>query len=88
MNFPDLTRGLCREVGVELFFPEEKGSGSETYVMARKICANCVVRNECLEWAIRHEDHGMWGGTSPTERRKLRRQKNIILQEIYVKEFV
>jgi WhiB family redox-sensing transcriptional regulator len=87
MNFPDLTRGLCREVGVELFFPDGAGD-ADIYSFARKICSGCVVRQECLEWAIKHEDHGMWGGTTPTERKKLRRQRKIILQEIYVREYV
>ena len=88
MKFPDLTRGLCREIGVELFFPEEGSSGTDIYSFSRKICAGCVVRNECLEWAVKHEDHGMWGGTSPVERRKIRRARNIILQEVYVKDYV
>lgn len=88
MKFPDLTRGLCREIGVELFFPEEEGSGTDIYKFSRKICGNCVVKNECLEWAVRHEAHGMWGGTTPMERRKIRRQRNIIIQEVYVKDYV
>ena len=88
MNFPDLSRGLCREVGIEFFFPEDRGNGSDTYTFARKICSGCVVKEQCLEWAIRHEDHGMWGGTTPTERRKIRRQRKILLQEIYVREYV
>ncbi len=88
MKFPDLTRGLCREIGVELFFPEEEGSGTDIYKFSRKICNNCVVKNECLEWAVRHEAHGMWGGTTPMERRQIRRQRNIIIQEVYVKDYV
>jgi WhiB family redox-sensing transcriptional regulator len=86
MNFPDLTKGLCREIGVEPFFPED--GIVELYSFARKICSGCVVRQECLEWAIKHEDHGMWGGTTPVERRQIRRKRNIIIQEIYVREYV
>lgn len=87
MDFPDLTRGLCREVGIEFFFPDAGGSGTDIYVHSKKICGKCVVQNECLEWAIKHEDHGMWGGTTPTERRRIRRQRHINIQEIYVKDF-
>jgi WhiB family redox-sensing transcriptional regulator len=86
MNFPDLTKGLCREIGIEPFFPEE--SMVELYSFARKICSGCVVKQECLEWAVKHEDHGMWGGTTPVERRQIRRNRNIIIQEIYVREYV
>jgi WhiB family redox-sensing transcriptional regulator len=88
MKFPDLTRGLCREIGIEFFFPEEGGSGTDIYTYSRKICGKCVVKNECLEWAIRHEAYGMWGGTTPMERKKIRRNRNIIIQEILVKDYV
>jgi WhiB family redox-sensing transcriptional regulator len=87
MEFPDLTRGLCREVGLEAFFPE-RGEEHVIYSLARTICSGCEVKEKCLEWAIRHEDHGMWGGTSPTERRQIRRRRKIILQEVYVKDYV
>jgi WhiB family redox-sensing transcriptional regulator len=88
MKFPDLTRGLCREIGIELFYPEEGGSGTDIYSYSRTICGRCVVKKECLEWAVRHEDHGMWGGTTPSERRKIRRQRKLLLQEVYVKDYV
>lgn len=88
MKFPDLTRGMCREVGVDLFFPDEGRSGIELYSFARKICAGCSVKNACLEWAIKHEDHGMWGGTTPVDRRNIRRKRNMIIQEVYVKDYV
>lgn len=93
MKFPDLSIGLCREIGVELFYPEEKeygarGNGGETYTFARTICSACTVRIQCLEWALHHEDHGMWGGTSPTERRVIRRKRNIRLQEVLPREYV
>lgn len=88
MKFPDLTRGLCREIGVEMFYPEEGGSGGDIYSFARKICSGCVVRRECLEWAIKHEDWGMWGGTTPRERANLRSARKIRLQEVLTKDYV
>ena len=89
MKFPDLRLGLCREIDITLFFPDEKGdNGSDTYTLARTICSACTVRIQCLEWAVRHEDHGMWGGTSPVERRKIRRERKIKLQEVLPREYV
>lgn len=35
---------------------------------AKAICATCEVREPCLQWAIEHEEHGIWGGTTATER--------------------
>jgi hypothetical protein len=39
------------------------------------VCATCLVREECLELALRNSavgQHGVWGGTVPAEREKLR----------------
>jgi len=39
------------------------------------VCAACPVRGECLELALRNwtvGQHGVWGGTVPAEREKLR----------------
>ncbi len=36
------------------------------------ICAQCIVQPECLEFALRvHEPHGIWGGLTEAERRRL-----------------
>lgn len=63
-------RALCAETDPELFFPE---TGQST-VPAKRVCAACEVRAECLQDALdRRENHGVWGGLSPQERRRLRR---------------
>ena len=39
------------------------------------MCAACPVREECLELALRNwavGQHGVWGGTVPAERERLR----------------
>lgn len=39
------------------------------------VCATCPVRGECLELALRNwaiGQFGVWGGTVPTERERLR----------------
>lgn len=87
MKFPDLTQGLCRQVGVEFFFPDNGGEAGD-YLFARTICSGCGVREQCLEWALRHESYGMWGGTTPLQRKEIRRKRNIILKEILVKDYV
>jgi Transcription factor WhiB len=39
-------------------------------VAAKRICAGCVVREDCLEYALAaHEPTGTWGGLAPTPTR-------------------
>ena len=52
----------------KIFFPA-KGESTEP---AKRVCRRCPVRSECLEHAIaRRENDGMWGGTSPRQRRAI-----------------
>jgi WhiB family redox-sensing transcriptional regulator len=42
---------------------------------ARAICAGCEVQGECLEFVLRNPEEsefGVWGGTTPGQRRRLR----------------
>lgn len=62
---------LCAQTDPEAFFPEKGGSTRD----AKKICASCEVRAECLEYALQNDERfGIWGGLSERERRKLRKQ--------------
>jgi len=62
--------GLSGPVASALFFP----SRGEPVTEARKVCAGCPVREQCLDFALRNgEQHGIWGGTSERERRRMRR---------------
>ncbi|PRW62676.1 WhiB family transcriptional regulator [Actinopolyspora mortivallis] len=64
-------RALCAQTDPEAFFPEKGGSTRE----AKRICAGCEVRSECLEYALEHDERfGIWGGLSERERRRLKRQ--------------
>jgi WhiB family transcriptional regulator, redox-sensing transcriptional regulator len=60
----------CRDYDPEIFFPEKGGSSRE----AKRICADCPVRIECLNYALRRDErYGVWGGMSERERRRLKR---------------
>jgi WhiB family redox-sensing transcriptional regulator len=53
-----------------VFFPEKGGSSRE----AKRICSECPVRIECLNYALRRDErYGVWGGMSERERRRLKR---------------
>lgn len=63
-------RALCAETDPEAFFPEKGGSTRE----AKRICLGCEVKDECLEYALAHDERfGIWGGLSERERRRLKR---------------
>jgi WhiB family transcriptional regulator, redox-sensing transcriptional regulator len=62
----------CLGVDPDLFFPERGASTRE----AKEVCRGCVVRAECLEYALANgEKFGIWGGMSERERRRIRRQR-------------
>jgi WhiB family redox-sensing transcriptional regulator len=64
-------RALCAQTDPEAFFPEKGGSTRE----AKRICQGCEVRDECLEYALMHDERfGIWGGLSERERRKLKKR--------------
>jgi WhiB family transcriptional regulator, redox-sensing transcriptional regulator len=67
-------RAACRGADPELFYPVGTAGPAQQQVDAAKaICAHCPVQNACLDWALRvGEAHGVWGGTTPEERRWLR----------------
>src|SRR5687768_15829516 len=64
----------CLGVDPDMFFPERGASSRE----AKEVCRGCVVRDECLEYALTSsEKFGIWGGMSERERRRIRRQRAI-----------
>ena len=71
-----MTRAHCRGISPATFFPTD-GAGFEA---ARRICMDCPVRVECLEYAlVNHIDQGAWGGTSERERRRILRRRRALV---------
>ena len=69
-----MSDGLCRDYAPGTFFPSD-GVGVDR---ARRICAECAVRAACLEYALENRiDHGVWGGTSERERRRILRSRRL-----------
>lgn len=69
-----MAQGLCRFEPPATFFPSD-GVGVE---VAKRICATCPVKAECLEYALDNRiDHGVWGGTSERQRRRLLKKRRV-----------
>ncbi len=69
-----MARGNCRDEAPARFFPSD-GVGVDH---ARRICATCPVQEPCLEYALANRiDHGVWGGASERERRRIARRRRL-----------
>src|SRR5579872_582424 len=67
-----MSRGRCKDLEPAVFFPSD-WVGVQ---VAQRICAECTVRSECLEYAlVNRVDHGVWGGASERERRRILRSR-------------
>jgi len=65
-------RGRCRDADSRIFFHPQNERGAARLRrdrIAKNICANCDVRIECADYAVRaREPFGVWGGLSEPER--------------------
>jgi WhiB family redox-sensing transcriptional regulator len=69
-----MTTGKCHQLPPATFFPSD-GVGVE---VARRICADCTAKEPCLEYALANRiDHGVWGGCSERERRRILRRRRL-----------
>lgn len=67
-------QAACRGANGDKFFP---GRGdTKNLEAARAICDMCIVSTECEEYAIDRPEiqSGVWGGTTNSDRRQIRKQ--------------
>ena len=65
----------------DMFFPEP--SDREGIAKAKAICAGCPIAFDCLETAMADSDlrkWGIWGGTTPEERKTMMRNPSTRLR--------
>ena len=94
LQVPDLTDAACSGMDGDMFYDDmivsesakEYGMYTSTapkqHAMLRRVCANCPVKIECAEFAIKHERFGFWGGLTAMERHTIRQMNDIQLEEI------
>ena len=60
----------CGSAEPDLFFPISAAASNQLQVTKAKVlCAGCLVRRECLDFAIQtRQMHGIWGGMTEEER--------------------
>lgn len=65
-------QAACREHDPEIWYPDYTGPVST--IRAKTVCRECPVRVNCLLEALATgEDFGIWGGTTPQERKNFNR---------------
>jgi WhiB family redox-sensing transcriptional regulator len=69
-----MRHAACRGQGFDAWFAaDEVGEEADA---ARRVCAGCAVRTECLDYALDCSiRHGLWGGLSHSERAALNHRR-------------
>lgn len=67
------SKAACKGKDTDFFYPEPGTIGYGKAVTAAKaVCNLCVVKSNCLDYAIENDEaFGIWGGFLPKERRKI-----------------
>lgn len=90
-------QGACKGEDQTIFYPDLRtkliGGGysaaqriayswpADVMAAPRSICAGCPVFTECHSWALHHEREGIWAGTDPMQRHRLRKALGVALVE-------
>ena len=62
---------LCANTDPDLWF----AAGAIEHKDAKRVCRSCPVQKQCLTYAMDAPiDHGIWGGMTERERRRVRRK--------------
>ena len=70
----------CLGMDTELWFPaggHPAGTALRRVQLAVEICKSCPVRVECLTFATRTGQRGIWGGLTEDQRRRSRLCKSL-----------
>ena len=85
MDQPDFLRllieqGLCATEDPDLFFPdhdERTAAFANQAEQAKQICFRCPIMSTCADYSLQYEEYGVWGGMTPSERRKERKDQGL-----------
>ena len=80
----DWTNANCIGTDVEAFYPDKGENARE----AVAVCRRCEIVNECFEYGLKRELHGVWGGTLPAERRLHRSRRGMPVEQINVSDYI
>jgi WhiB family redox-sensing transcriptional regulator len=71
-------QALCAQIDGDMFYPDDGARRPDI----KRICGGCPVRAQCLTAAMANkEEHGIWGGLTPRERRKQAKHERDLAHE-------
>jgi hypothetical protein len=85
----DWSRAACKGLPTELFYKiEEKGIRKVVDMnVFRVTCAPCPIWKQCLSYASRNENFGVWGGMTTEERKAFDDPAKRDIQHKVIREF-
>lgn len=85
----DWDRAACKSLPTDFFYKfEERGVSKLIDVdVFRFTCAPCPIWKQCLRYAIRNEDYGVWGGCTTEERRALAKDAHSEIKDKVISDF-
>jgi hypothetical protein len=82
--------GNCNGTDTDVFFEPDDSRNvlRQNMTAIQKICGACAVRNDCLDYALRHDVSGVWGGMNHAERKRLRKELGIKAEPVSFQLYV
>jgi len=66
----------CIGHDTNIFFAEKGDAGIQAMQLAKELCNPCPVRQQCLEYALKHSIRvGIYGGMAPKQRYAIKRER-------------
>ena len=93
-DFLEKDEPLCAQTDPEIFFAQETvgtTSGRTVYLnerQAKEVCKECPLIKDCRAYALRYDEHGIWGGTNENDREKIRRSLGIRITRRYTDHYL
>ena len=79
LTAPWRQQAACRDQPTEWWFPDYRTGFGDAHPRAKRICAACPVREDCLTAGL-VELHGYWGGESMRSRARIAQHRRIDAQ--------
>jgi len=68
-----VVKQLACEKNPELFFTNNTAQATA----AKYMCESCPLKEWCVDFAVKNNEKGIWGGTSGADRRRIRREGKV-----------